>query len=48
MFYICTINPKLMNTEAFKAWKEWYKKNYPEEFSMFNDKILYEIYSMNK
>jgi hypothetical protein len=37
-----------MNSKEFKAWKKWYKKNYPVEFATFNDEILYEIYLMNE
>lgn len=37
-----------MNTVEFKAWKEWFKKNYPEDFTIFNDEVLYAIYAMNK
>jgi hypothetical protein len=41
-----------MKSKKFKLWKKEYEKEYeklyPAEFAAFNDKILYEIYIMNK
>lgn len=37
-----------MKSKKFKLWKEAFAKEFPCEFAAFNDKILYEIYSMNK
>jgi len=36
-----------MDSKEFKEWKVWYEQVSPEEFSMFNDKILYDIYKTN-
>ena len=42
------IKNNIMNTQEFKDWKKWYKSQYPEEFSIFDDKFLYELFLMNE
>ena len=37
-----------MNSKKFKEWKLQFEKAYPCDFATFNDKVLYEIYSVGK
>jgi len=36
-----------MDTKEFKAWKELYKRLYPEEYYSFDEENLYNIYTGN-
>jgi hypothetical protein len=37
-----------MKSKKFKLWKDAFKRDYPADFAMLNDKYLYEIYLLGE